>query len=253
MDVLIKNNIIKKNKLIVDIGMFETKVLEAHYEAKKITIINAKTIDSKGIVDENGLVTAKGVGSVIITAADSEGTTGGIKVVVQSEEIPYFENLQFLSSAIKDYSTVYAFAPTTTDYNLDIKTYSTSKLTLQNTTLFDDEKYNAVAEYTDINGEKQSVSINSGAITYLDGIPFDESKVTITLSDKSNLLLIGESRSEKSFAQLLNFGHTHGNPSHLVIDGALLTARCRKFVERCGISLGYRTRVHQASLFWGFA
>lgn len=55
MDVLIKNNIIKKNKLIVDIGMFETKVLEAHYEAKKITITSAKTIGSKGIVDENGI------------------------------------------------------------------------------------------------------------------------------------------------------------------------------------------------------
>ena len=55
MDVLIKNNIIKKNKLIVDIGMYETKVLEAHYEAKKITIVSAKTIDSKGVVDENGI------------------------------------------------------------------------------------------------------------------------------------------------------------------------------------------------------
>jgi len=55
LDALIKNNIIKKNKLIVDIGMYETKVLEAHYEAKKITIVSAKTIESKGIVDENGI------------------------------------------------------------------------------------------------------------------------------------------------------------------------------------------------------
>lgn len=163
-----------------------TKQLKAYVSEGRSVASWSSADESIAAVDENGLVTAKGVGSVIITAADSEGTTGGIKVVVQSEEIPYFENLQFLSSAIKDYSTVYAFAPTTTDYNLDIKTYSTSKLTLQNTTLFDDEKYNAVAEYTDINGEKQSVSINSGAITYLDGIPFDESKVTITLSDKSN-------------------------------------------------------------------
>ena len=163
-----------------------TKQLKAYVSESRSVASWSSADESIAAVDENGLVTAKGVGSVIITAADSEGTTGGIKVVVQSEEIPYFENLQFLSSAIKDYSTVYAFAPTTTDYNLDIKTYSTSKLTLQNTTLFDDEKYNAVAEYTDINREKQSVSINSGAITYLDGIPFDESKVTITLFDKSN-------------------------------------------------------------------
>ena len=55
MDVLIKNNIIKKNKLIVDIGMYETKVLEAHYESKRITVVSAKTNSSKGIVDENGI------------------------------------------------------------------------------------------------------------------------------------------------------------------------------------------------------
>ena len=55
MDILIKNNIIRKNKLIVDIGMYETKVLETHYEAKKITVISAKTIGSKDIVDENGI------------------------------------------------------------------------------------------------------------------------------------------------------------------------------------------------------
>lgn len=36
-------------------------------------------------VDENGLVTAKGVGSTIITATDSESTKGGIKVVCESE------------------------------------------------------------------------------------------------------------------------------------------------------------------------
>ena len=55
MDVLIKNNIIKKNKLIVDIGMYETKILEAHYEAKKITVISAKSISNNGIVDESGI------------------------------------------------------------------------------------------------------------------------------------------------------------------------------------------------------
>lgn len=55
MDALIKNNIIKKNKLIVDIGMYETKVLEVHYEAKVVTVISAKIINSKGIVDEGGI------------------------------------------------------------------------------------------------------------------------------------------------------------------------------------------------------
>ena len=55
MDVLIKNNIIRRNKLIVDIGMYETKLLEVHYEAKKITVLSAKSISSNGLVDESGV------------------------------------------------------------------------------------------------------------------------------------------------------------------------------------------------------
>lgn len=56
MDVLIKNNIIRRNKLIVDIGMYETKLLEVHYEAKKITVLSAKSISSNGLVDESALI-----------------------------------------------------------------------------------------------------------------------------------------------------------------------------------------------------
>ena len=157
------------------------------YVAEGRTVSSWSSADeSIAAVDENGIVTAKGIGSVIITATDSEGTTGGIKVVCESKEIPYFENLQFLSSAIKDYNTAYEFLPTTTNYSLEIKSYSTTKLTLQNTTLFDTSKYTATANYTDIDGKNQSVSINSGAITYLEGIPFDDSVVTITLSGKEN-------------------------------------------------------------------
>lgn len=51
MDVLIKNNIIKKNKMIVDIGTFATKVMEVHYAAKKITIMSARTIDNRQVMD----------------------------------------------------------------------------------------------------------------------------------------------------------------------------------------------------------
>lgn len=52
MDILIKNNIIKKTKLIVDIGMFATEVLEAHYAAKKITVTDSTFFENKGIVED---------------------------------------------------------------------------------------------------------------------------------------------------------------------------------------------------------
>ena len=73
MDALIKNNIIKKNKLIIDIGMYEIKILETHYEAKKITVVSAKTISSSGIVDESGIDFSE------IAAKINEEVSGSVK------------------------------------------------------------------------------------------------------------------------------------------------------------------------------
>ena len=139
-------------------------------------------------VDENGLVTAKGIGSTIITATDSDGVKGGIKVVVDSEEVPYFESLEFLTTAFTSGAWVKdtTFVPTKLEYDLPIKTYSTSSITLQATTLYDTDKYTAVAEYIDINGDKQSITVNSGKTTSLPNQPFDSSIMTITLTDKNN-------------------------------------------------------------------
>lgn len=139
-------------------------------------------------VDENGLVTAHGVGTALITATDSEGTAGGIKVVVSSSEKPYFESLEFLTTAFTSGAWVkdVTFAPTTLSYDLPIRSYSTTKLTLQATTLYDTEAYTATARYVDVNGVEQSVRVNSGAVTYLEGIPFDASEMTITLADKQS-------------------------------------------------------------------
>lgn len=163
-----------------------TVQLTAYTEPGKSVTSWSSEDEGVATVDENGLVTAVGVGSAIITATASNGAKGGIKVVVQDAQIPYFENLQFLSSAIKDYNTAYKFTPANTEYELDIRSYSTSSLTIQNTTLYDAEKYIAYAQYTDINGEEQKVSISSGAVTYLKNIPFDSCIVLITLEDKTD-------------------------------------------------------------------
>ncbi|MCQ2386754.1 MAG: hypothetical protein MJ078_08860, partial [Clostridia bacterium] len=64
--------------------------------------------------------------------------------------------------------------------------YSTTKLTLQKTTVYDTEKYDAFALYQNANGENVSVPINSGATTYLDGIPFGKTQIKITLTDKTD-------------------------------------------------------------------
>ena len=55
MDILIKNNIIKRNKLVIDVGMFETKILEVHYEAKKVTITDAQVLSNQRIVCDDSV------------------------------------------------------------------------------------------------------------------------------------------------------------------------------------------------------
>ena len=137
-------------------------------------------------VDENGVVTAQGIGTTLITANDTAGKKGGIMVVVQDSEKPYFENLQFMSRGIKNYTTVYNFKPDTLNYALEFNAATTSTLTFQTTTLYDTEKYKATATYTDIEGKAQNININSGSETALPGIPFEENTVTVTLEAKDD-------------------------------------------------------------------
>ncbi len=54
MDILIKNNIIKRSKIIIDVGLFATKILDVRYAARKININSAKVIDSSFFVSREG-------------------------------------------------------------------------------------------------------------------------------------------------------------------------------------------------------
>ena len=164
-----------------------TVQLSAYFEEDRTLGEWTSADEAVATVDENGLVTAVGIGNTIISAVDSEGSKGGIKLVVSSEDIPYFESMEF-NSVFSDNAWIKneTFSPTKLTYDLPIKTYSTSSLTLQSTTVYDTEKYTAIAEYTDINGEKQAIEIKSGAMTTLPNQPFGESVMTITLSDRND-------------------------------------------------------------------
>lgn len=143
-------------------------------------------------VDQNGLVTAKGVGSVIISAKD--GTyTGGIKVVVTSPETPYFEQIDFtttntwgtgLSNAT--WKTANFKAATLSYTGLAMTKAAAGSLILQDTTLYDAEQYTAEASYTDANGKAQTITVSSGKETTLPDLPFGTNIVTITLTDKTD-------------------------------------------------------------------
>ncbi len=108
------------------------------------------------------------------------------KVIVDENSIPKFENLQFMSSAIKDYDKVYSYSYDTYNYSFEFKNATTKNLTVQATTVYDTQKYTAIAEYTDANGTEQSIKINSGKITSLTDIPFEETNIKITISDNED-------------------------------------------------------------------
>lgn len=141
-------------------------------------------------VDENGLVTAQGIGSTIITAKD--GTyTGGIKVVVTSATVPYFEALDFTTTnnwniglSNTSWRPTY-FKATTLNYTgLTLTQASASSLTFSESTLYDTEKWVATAAYTDETGASQEVPIASGAATTLKNLSMETSTVTVTLASR---------------------------------------------------------------------
>ena len=134
-------------------------------------------------VDENGVVTAHAVGSVIITATDSKGTKGGIKVVVSDAQNPTFETLALYGIA----SSTFKYDVNQKDYTgIKLSTYSTKILTVNSGTLYDSNKLDCVATYTNEAGEAVSIAVPSATQTQLPGFPFGVTVVTLTLTDKVN-------------------------------------------------------------------
>ena len=164
-----------------------TMQLRAVSSAENAAFTWSSADETVATVDENGVVTAQGVGSVMISAND--GTyTGGMKVVVTSADQPYFEQLNFVTGfwTLKGWPADQFKAATLNYTGLNIPAATVSSITLADTTLYDTERYKASASYTDQNGEKQEVEINSGAQTILPGIPFETSTITITLTDRAD-------------------------------------------------------------------
>lgn len=109
-----------------------------------------------------------------------------IRYATEVVEKPTFESFDFMTSALSGWTTD-TFSNDIYEYDVNIKAYSTSTLTIQTTTKFDEEKYSAKAYYTDLNGEEVETEVASGKITYLRNIPFGMTDVKIVLADRTNL------------------------------------------------------------------
>ena len=159
------------------------------YTAEDATVSGWSSSDESVVtVDASGKITAQGVGSAYVYATDSNGTKGGIKVIVGSEITPYFDSFELYANAFTSgqWSTGKTFDRDTHSYDLTFRYYSTSAVTIQATTAYDTDKYTATASYTDMSGEEQTVFINSGKSTTLNNIPFGTTAITVTLTSKTD-------------------------------------------------------------------
>ena len=160
-----------------------TTQLKAYTESGRTVASWSSADETIATVDENGVVTAHAVGSVIITATDDKGTKGGIKVVVSDTQNPTFETLALFGIT----TSTFKYDVNQKDYTgIKLSNYSTKILTIKSDTLFDDEKLNCVATYTNEDGEAVSIPIPSATQTQLPGMPFGVTMVTLTLSDKTD-------------------------------------------------------------------
>lgn len=121
----------------------------------------------------------------------NSGHTGSVyEFTVQYEteviEKPAFEQFNFLSSSLANWTTNETYDRDVLEYDVNIKAYSTSSLLIQSTTKFDTDKYEAYAKYTDINGNDNNIEIVSGKMTTLSNIPFGKTTLKVVISDKTN-------------------------------------------------------------------
>ena len=134
-------------------------------------------------VDDKGVVTAHAVGTAQITAIDDNGTKGGILAVVSDSQNPTFEKLMLYGIT----SSTFKYQANQKDYTgIKLSNYNTKILTINKGTLYDSDKLDCVATYTNEDGEAVSIPIPSATQTQLPGMPFGTTLVTLTLTDKTN-------------------------------------------------------------------
>ena len=162
--------------------------LTAYCTDKEATLTWSSKDGTVATVDENGRVTGLKAGNTIISVTDGK-YTGGIKVVVNDEATPYFENISFQKGSMGSdgISADVSFQPTTLNYTgISLTRAVTNDLVFLASTSYNTKKYDAHASYTDRFGNTVEEPINSGSATTLSDMAFGTSVVSVILADKSD-------------------------------------------------------------------
>ncbi len=96
---------------------------------------------------------------------------------------PIIENLNFSAFALTNWVTNETFKSDVYEYDVNIKTYSTSSLSITGTTEYDDTKFTAAALYKDADGNDKSIEVKSGKYTSLPNFGFGKTELVIKVTD----------------------------------------------------------------------
>lgn len=119
----------------------------------------------------------------VITVTVGEGANASTyKITVKEGARPAarFESLAFSAYSLDGWDND-AFDPEKLEYDVKIKAYSTSSISLTSKTVFNSDLLKGYLVYTDSNGDAQRKEFKSGAFTSITNIPFGATKLIIEL------------------------------------------------------------------------
>lgn len=141
--------------------------------------------DSQNLKDGDKLFI--GVGNKNWPSMNSGQTESIYEVNVKKNENisvkPQFEKIEFSSFALTNWISDTTFKSDKYEYDLNIKTYSTSSLSVSSSTKFDETKYSAVASYKDSDGNDTNIDIKSGKFVSLPKFSFGKTLLVIKITD----------------------------------------------------------------------
>ena len=131
-----------------------------------------------------------GVGDTSWPSMNSGQTASKYTVnIVYQEEVkpdPDFEKFELSAYSLNGWTSGETFDKETASYDIQIKNYSTSTISTSSATTYDEDKFTAVAKYTDSNQEAREIEIKNKRMTSLNKLSFGNTQIIIEISDKTD-------------------------------------------------------------------
>ncbi len=111
-----------------------------------------------------------------------------VNIVYQEEAkpAPDFEKFELSAVSLNGWTSGETFDKETASYDIQIKNYSTSTISISSDTTYDENQFTATAKYTDSNQDAREIEIKNEGMTSLNNLPFGNTQIVIEISDKTD-------------------------------------------------------------------